>query len=83
MGHDYVGGAHSFENREARDVDVGLSHFTSSFLLIIVAVLMTICFGLIAPMLGLLKADIILTQSRTIVGGLISSLMFLIGYFIA
>jgi hypothetical protein len=71
----------SFEKGEARDINIGLSHFTSSFLLIIIATLAAIAFGLVLPLLALSNA--LFTPPRIISGGLLFALVFVVGYFFA
>lgn len=67
-----------FKTNQARDVFIGLSHFTSSFLLLIVATLLAVSFGFICPLLSLVGAQI---PPKIIVSGMVSSVVFVVGYF--
>lgn len=71
----------SYEERKAVDVFIGLSHFTSSFLLIIVAVLLEIVFGFTLPLLALAGYGCTVIEPKLVVSGLIAALIFLVGYF--
>jgi len=71
----------SFEQGKARDVYVGLTHFTSSFLLLILASLCSTVFGFLFPLLALLGDACALAKPRVIAGGLIATLVLLAFYF--
>ena len=43
----------SYDQEDARDIFIGLSHFTSSFLLIICSVVLDIVFGFLLPLVAL------------------------------
>ncbi len=45
----------SIEKGEARDVYIGLSHFTSSFLLIIFSTVLSLVFGFLLPLFGFVR----------------------------
>jgi hypothetical protein len=42
-----------FQSGTAKDVCIGLSHFSSSFLLLILASLLAVAFGFVSPLLAL------------------------------
>ncbi len=73
----------SFEKAEAKDIFIGLSHFTSSFLLVMCAVILEIIFGFCLPLLAMANAHLSFISSRLVVAGLIAALIFLVGYFCA
>lgn len=74
----------SYEDREAKDVYVGLSHFTAAFSLIIIATLLAIVFGLVLPLVSLaeIATDTFIVR-RLMVAGLLAAAVFLLGYFCA
>jgi hypothetical protein len=63
---------------ESVDIAAGLSHFTSSFLLLIIATLLAVACGFILPLLALLGDPI---QPKWIISGMVSSVIFVVGYF--
>lgn len=73
--------ATSFEEGKARDVYIGLTHFTSSFFLLILASLCSMFFGFLFPLLALLGDACALVTPRVIAGGLIATLVLLTFYF--
>jgi len=73
----------SFEKNQARDIFIGLSHFTSSFLLIIASTILDIVFGFCLPLLVLAKPGLVFISQRLVTAGLIAALVFLVGYFCA
>lgn len=70
----------SDQEEEVSDAFIGLSHFTSSFLLIILAALVSFIFGLIVPLFGLLGKNGPLSPEM-VVGGLVGAVVLLAGYF--
>lgn len=60
------------------DVYIGLSHFTSSFLVLIAATLLAVIFGFILPLLALIG---MLIQPAIVVAGMVASVICVIGYF--
>ncbi|MFC7738204.1 hypothetical protein ACFQX4_20800 [Roseomonas sp. GCM10028921] len=72
----------SYEEGRARDVFIGLSHFTSSFLLIILATCLALIFGLVLPLLALAGLASFVTP-KLVVAGLLAAAIFVIGYFCA
>jgi hypothetical protein len=72
-----------FETGKAKDVAIGLSHFSSSFLLLICAVVLEIAFGFILPLLAMADVHFSFLKPNLIVAGLIAALIILAGYFCA
>ena len=60
------------------DVYIGLSHFTSSFLVLIAATLLAVVFGFILPLLALIGTPL---QPAIIVAGMVASVIGVLGYF--
>lgn len=69
-----------FTSGRGKDIYLGLTHFTSSLLLILLATLSSFIFGLVFPLLGLLG---IMVTPIIIFDGIISSVVFSISYFVA
>ena len=67
-----------FKTGQGGDVYIGLSHFTSSFLVLIVATLLAVICGFILPLLALVGVPL---QPRIIVAGMVSSVICVLGYF--
>jgi hypothetical protein len=70
-----------FESGEAKDVLVGLTHFSSSFCILVVASLAAAFFGFLLPVLALSGAIGSAIWIKIVSGGLLSSLLLVIGYF--
>ena len=70
-----------FHRREARDVFVGLTHFTSALLLLVLATVCAATFGFIFPLLALDGSNWFAARSGYVVGGMIGSLILLFAYF--
>lgn len=68
-----------FQSETARDVFMGLSHFTSSFLLLIIATLFAIIFGFVLPLLALYGLPI---SRQAVVIGMINAVVFVCSYFL-
>ncbi|WP_299212192.1 hypothetical protein [uncultured Tateyamaria sp.] len=71
-----------YEEGEARDIYIGLSHFTSSFLVLILASLVTMVFGFIMPLLALAGFGIAVISVSVVTGGLVAALVLISGYFL-
>ena len=71
-----------FESAKAKDVYIGLSHFSTSFLLLILATLFAVFFGVIIPLLALAGVSFLLEEMKFTVAGLISAVICVLGYFI-
>ena len=72
----------SYEENDAKDVHIGLSHFTSSFLILLIASLTTMAFGFVLPLIALsgIMGDVVTV--RMVTGGLVSALVLIAGYFL-
>jgi hypothetical protein len=70
-----------FKSKKAKDVVIGLSHFSSSFLMLILASLVTIVFGFCAPLLVLAGALENKITAPVVSGGLLAGLALICGYF--
>ncbi|NJC00235.1 hypothetical protein GGR63_000122 [Xanthomonas sp. 3272] len=68
-----------FRTGKGRDVFIGLSHFTSSFLLLAVATLLAIVFGFALPLLALYGLNV---SRQAVVIGILNSLLFVCAYFV-
>jgi len=66
----------------ARDVDIGLAHFTSSFLMILLAGIVSISFGVAWPLLALAHWPPAMTGPAPIAGGLLGSMILVAAYFL-
>lgn len=66
----------------AKDVLIGLSHFTSSFLLIIIGALCSTAFGVFWPLLALAHWGPAQTGPAPIVAGLVGSVVLVGAYFL-
>ena len=67
-----------FQSGTAKDIFIGLSHFTSSFLLLIIASLLALIFGFTLPLFGLAGLPI---SKQTVVAGMMATIIFIVGYF--
>lgn len=65
-----------------KDAPIGLSHFTSSFLLIILGALCSTTFGVLWPLLALAHWSPARTGPAPIVAGLVSSVVLVAAYFL-
>lgn len=70
-----------FERREAKDIFIGLTHFTRALLLLILATTCAAVFGFIFPLLALHGSNWFAARSGYVVGGMIGSLILLFAYF--
>ena len=70
------------DRARARDVYIGLSHFSSSFLLIIIAALGSMTFGVCWPLLALAQWGPAQRGPAPIVAGLVASLIVVAAYFV-
>jgi len=71
-----------FKTRKARDVYIGLTHFTSAFLLLILATIFSTFFGFLIPLLALAGSAWASAQTELVVGGLVAALILLLAYFL-
>jgi hypothetical protein len=67
-----------FNSGTGKDVYIGLSHFTSSFLLLIVASLLAVVFGFVLPLLALVGLAV---RPQVVVAGMLAAIVFVIAYF--
>lgn len=68
-----------FASGSATDVYIGLSHFSSSFLLISGATVLAVVFGFILPLFGVAGVAL---DPRLVVAGIVAALIFVLGYFV-
>lgn len=71
----------SYSDERAVDVHIGLSQFSSSFLLLIMATLSAIIFGLSFPLIALAGCSWAFARPELVVAGLLATLILLVGYF--
>jgi hypothetical protein len=71
-----------YKSGKAKDVLIGLSHFTSAFLLLIVASIFAMTFGVMLPLLALAGVGWIVEKPGLTVAGLFSAIIFVAGYFV-
>jgi len=71
-----------YEKGKAKDIFIGLTHFTSAFLLLILATLCAFTFGFIIPLLAIAGSFWALAQTALVVSGLVASLVFILSYFL-
>lgn len=67
-----------FSTQSGRDVYLGLAHFSSPFLILILATLLAAGFGFICPLLAISGFDI---SKPIIVAGMLAALVAILGYF--
>lgn len=72
----------SYEQGQAKDILIGLTHFTSAFLLLILATLCSMLFGFLLPLLALAGWSWALARSWLAAGGLVAALILVAGYFL-
>ncbi len=70
------------DNARARDVRIGLAHFSSSFLLIVLAALASISFGVAWPLLALAHWAPAMTGPGPIAGGILGAVVLVAAYFL-
>jgi hypothetical protein len=68
-----------FDSKRGKDIYLRLSHFTSSFLLLIIASVLALSFGFALPLLAL--ADVPISR-QAVVAGMLAAVVFVGGYFI-
>ncbi len=71
-----------FRTGKGRDVFIGLTHFTSPFLLLILATSLSAIFGFVLPLLALSGQPAFAPNPRLIVGGVLGALFLLAAYFL-
>ena len=78
----YRQGAVDFTTGQGRDVYLGLTHFSSSFLLIILATITALICGFVIPLLALAGIGWALLATNLVVAGLMATLVLIGGYFV-
>lgn len=71
-----------FKEEKAKDISINLSHFTSSFLLIIIAAICSVVFGVLWPLLALAHWPPAQSTPAPIVAGLTASVVLVGAYFV-
>ena len=71
----------SYDEEAAKDIEVGLSHFTTPLLLLLMATLLAIAFGFIIPLFALAGLTWATTKVAMTAAGLAAAVAFLLGYF--
>ncbi len=69
------------ESGRGQDAYIGLSHFTSSFFLIIVGALCSAIFGVLLPLSALAHWDLLPHSPACVLAGIIASAALVAGYF--
>ena len=72
-----------FTKGEAKDVYIGLTHFTAPFLLLILATVASLLFGFVVPLLGIAGVRNALVSLPSVVAGLLAAVILLAAYFVA
>jgi hypothetical protein len=72
-----------YATETARDIEIDLSHFSYPFLLLIVASLGALFFGVVLPLFGIAGVSNGLVSPGITVAGLLASTIVLCGYFLA
>jgi hypothetical protein len=68
-----------FKSGESRDIYINLSHFTSSFLLLMLASLLSVACGFVLPLLALAGMAV---SKQIVVAGMTAGVVFVAAYFI-
>jgi hypothetical protein len=77
----YRQAAFDFQTGEAKDIFIGLTHFSSAFLLLVLATMCSAVFGFVFPLLALYGSSWFGGHAGLVVGGMIGSLVLLLAYF--
>jgi hypothetical protein len=72
-----------FQSGKARDVDIGLTHFSSGFLLLLLGSATSGVFGFLVPLFALAGNTWLLSRPAIVVGGLTFSSVVIATYFCA
>lgn len=67
---------------KGKDVFIGLTHFSSAFLLLVLATACSATFGFVFPLLALSGSAWITARPGLVVGGMIAALLLIAAYFI-
>ena len=72
-----------FEHNEARDIYVGLTHFTGPLLLLLLSTIVAALFGFVFPLVALAEpASQIMFSVGIVAAGEVAALVLLFGYFV-
>jgi hypothetical protein len=71
-----------FDQEKGKDVFIGLTHFTSAFLLIVLATLFSVVFGFLIPLLAVGGSAWAGGLPGLVVGGILAALVLLGAYFV-
>jgi hypothetical protein len=72
-----------FPSGTAKDVFIGLTHFTAPFLLLILATICALVFGFLVPLFAIAGARNTLLSPALVVAGLVAAVILLMAYFCA
>lgn len=72
----------SYEEENAKDIYIGRTHFTSSFLLLSLATLCSIAFGVLFPLFAVAGSAWISARPEIVVAGLVATLVLILAYFL-
>jgi hypothetical protein len=78
----YRQAAVDFREGKGKDVFIGLTHFTSPFLLLLLATVCSAIFGFVFPLLALSGSAWVVSRPRLVVGGMFAALMLIGAYFL-
>lgn len=71
-----------FHEEMGKDIFIGRTHFSSAFLLLVLATVCSGTFGFVFPLLSLYGLRWFASQAGLVVGGVIASLVLLAAYFV-
>lgn len=71
----------NFESAEAKDIFIGLTHFTVAFLLLILATVSATIFGFILPLFAIAGARWVLNRPNLVLSGLVATVVLLCAYY--
>lgn len=72
-----------YHGNKGKDVYIGLTHFTSAFLLLVLATVCSVIFGFVFPLLALSGSEWISAKPGLVVGGMIAAVLLIAAYFLA
>ena len=72
-----------YHEDKGKDVYIGLTHFTSAFLLLVLATVCSATFGFVFPLLALSGCEWVSANPGFVVGGMIATLLLIAAYFLA
>jgi hypothetical protein len=71
-----------FHEGKGKDIAIGRQHFTSAFLLLVLATMCSATFGFVFPLLALQHPNGYAARPGLVVGGMFASLVLLAAYFL-